>query len=263
MRIKEVKKGRVGVVTKRESAKKRIQVDFTESGGKKAEWVLEKTMQPSGMLKREIRNNSAVDLGPGHYDVIYPDEWSFQKQLLRADPSFTQHERKNEPLLERSARHGDPGACPSQQDSHADAAVHYDCILTVPYCQEMEGQARIILRAHDPALPMNRVGLLRRLLPFPAQTKITGPQPATWKAAGAWPRMPLCGQWAATRVYPLVASLQRRNGLAKRPSMAGENLRPYVAAAQPGRRSKHMVMSRWSVASEWCLGVPRAAFYGS
>jgi hypothetical protein len=63
-------------------------------------------------------DDPAVHLGPGSHDYKYPDELTMEKKMVRRDPSFlggvshqgiNNGEIKNEPLIERSVRHGDPG----------------------------------------------------------------------------------------------------------------------------------------------------------
>ena len=63
-------------------------------------------------------DDPAAHLGPGSHDYKYPDEVTMEKKMVRRDPSFlggvshqgiNNGEIKNEPSIERSVRHGDPG----------------------------------------------------------------------------------------------------------------------------------------------------------
>lgn len=53
-------------------------------------------------------DDPAAHLGPGSHDAVTPDERIKQKKLLRRDPSFANAEIINEPIIERTTRHGDP-----------------------------------------------------------------------------------------------------------------------------------------------------------
>ena len=67
---------------------------------------------------KRFPDDPAVHLGPGSHDYRYPDEVTAEKYMVRRDPSFlggvshqgiNNGEIKNEPLIERSVRHGDAG----------------------------------------------------------------------------------------------------------------------------------------------------------